>query len=78
MPFFYKKNKIGIFIFIIKNFIMSWKLKEEFIGLVITNCKKSLDKFKPHQIENLPEGILNKYFDQDKPKRKKKDVEAKD
>tara|TARA_R110002020_G_scaffold30994_6_gene97233 strand:- start:180 stop:353 length:174 start_codon:yes stop_codon:yes gene_type:complete len=57
---------------------MSWKLKEEFIGLIITNCKKPLDKFKPHQIENLPEGILNKYFDQDKPKRKKKDVEAKD
>ena len=51
---------------------MAWKLKEEYKGLTIPNFRRPLDSLKQHHIENLNEHIRDRYFEELKPKKKKK------
>ena len=52
---------------------MAWKLKKEWEGKTLDNLKVPLDDLTQKQIEGLREGIRNKLFIQEKPKKKKKD-----
>jgi hypothetical protein len=52
---------------------MAWKLKKEWEGKTLDNLKVPLDDLTQKQIEALREGVRNKLFIQEKPKKKKKD-----
>ena len=52
---------------------MVWKLKKEWEDKSIDSIKIPLNDLTQKQIEGLREGIRNKLFIQEKPKKKKKD-----
>ena len=54
---------------------MAWKLKKEWEGKSIDSLNIPLDDLTQKQIEGLREHIRNNLFIQDKPKKKKKDVQ---
>ena len=53
---------------------MAWKLKKEWEGKSVAHIKVPLNELTPQQILSLSDASLDKYFIQDKPKKKKKDV----
>ena len=52
---------------------MVWKIKKEWEDKSIDSIKIPLNDLTQKQIEGLREGIRNKLFIQEKPKKKKKD-----
>jgi len=63
------------FIFII-NYIMAWKVKDEYKDYKPLNMNLSFGELKPHQVNNLSDNIKEKYFtNTTKLKKKKKVVE---
>jgi hypothetical protein len=52
---------------------MAWKLKKEWEDKSIDSIKIPLNDLTQKQIEGLREGIRNKLFIQEKPKKKEKD-----
>ena len=52
---------------------MAWKLKKEWEGKTLDNLKVPLNDLTQKQIEGLREHFRNKFFVEDKPKKKKKD-----
>jgi len=52
---------------------MAWKLKKEWEGKSIDSIRIPLDDLTQKQINGLREGIRNNLFEQEKPKKKKKD-----
>ncbi len=55
---------------------MAWKLKKEWEGKSIDSLNIPLDDLTQKQIEGLREHIRNSLFIEDKPKKKKKDVQV--
>lgn len=55
---------------------MAWKLKKEWEGKSIDSIRIPLDDLTQKQIKGLREHFRNKFFEQDKPKKKKKDVQV--
>jgi hypothetical protein len=56
---------------------MAWKIKTEYYNVKFANRTYCLGELNQKQINVLPKEILNKYFIEDKPKKKKKDVSSK-
>tara|TARA_R100001594_G_scaffold86134_1_gene120649 strand:- start:3 stop:179 length:177 start_codon:yes stop_codon:yes gene_type:complete len=52
---------------------MAWKLKKEWEGVRITKFKKPLEEFEQQDIKKMNQSLRDRYFIQDKPKKKKKD-----
>jgi hypothetical protein len=52
---------------------MAWKLKKEWEGKSVAHIKVPLNELTPQQILSLSDASLDKYFIEDKPKKKKKD-----
>ena len=52
---------------------MVWKIKKEWEDKSIDSIKIPLNDLTQKQIEALREGVRNKLFIQEKPKKKKKD-----
>lgn len=52
---------------------MAWKLKKEYENKTLNNLKVPLNELSQKQIKGLREHFRNKFFEQDKPKKKKKD-----
>ena len=52
---------------------MAWKLKKEWEGKSIDSIRIPLDDLTQKQINGLRERIRNNLFEQEKPKKKKKD-----
>tara|TARA_R100000773_G_C4171973_1_gene85291 strand:+ start:204 stop:374 length:171 start_codon:yes stop_codon:yes gene_type:complete len=50
---------------------MTWKLKKEFENYGLNGLKKPLNELSQKQIKGLKDKIRNKFFTQDKPKKKK-------
>jgi len=59
------------FIFII-NYIMAWKVKEEYKDYKPLNMNLAYGQLLPHQIENLSDEVKNKYFTNESKSKKKK------
>ena len=55
---------------------MAWKLKKEWEGVRITKFKKPLEEFDSKDIKKLNQALRERYFIEDKPKKKKKDVQV--
>ena len=55
---------------------MAWKLKKEWEGKSIDSIRIPLNDLTQQQIEALNEGVRNNLFIEDKPKKKKKDVQV--
>ena len=51
---------------------MAWKIKTEYYNVKFANRTYCLGELNQKQIKGLPDEILNKYFIEDKPKKKKK------
>tara|TARA_R100000664_G_scaffold23730_1_gene33357 strand:+ start:54 stop:227 length:174 start_codon:yes stop_codon:yes gene_type:complete len=49
---------------------MTWKVKSEHYNVKFPNRTYSLGELNQKQIKALPSEILNKYFTEDKPKKK--------
>ena len=52
---------------------MAWKLKKEWEGARITKFKKPLDEFTQLDVKQMITALRDRYFIEDKPKKKKKD-----
>ena len=52
---------------------MAWKLKKEWKGTRITKFKKPLDEFTEFDIKQMITALRDRYFIEEKPKKKKKD-----
>ena len=52
---------------------MAWKVKKEYEGKSVPNCTYPLNDLTQKQINGLRERIRNNLFEQEKPKKKKKD-----
>tara|TARA_R100000808_G_C2069915_1_gene97876 strand:- start:431 stop:616 length:186 start_codon:yes stop_codon:yes gene_type:complete len=50
---------------------MSYTIKEKYKGFKASNFNLAFDKLKPHQVKNLPQHILDKYFTKIEKKAKK-------
>jgi len=50
---------------------MAWKLKKEYENKTLDNLKVPLNELSQKQIKGLREHFRNKFFEQDKPKKKK-------
>lgn len=61
------------FIFII-NYIMAWKVKDEYKDYKPLNMNLSFGELKPHQVNNLSDNIKEKYFTNTTKSKKKKKV----
>ena len=57
---------------------MAWKLKKEWEGKSIDSLNIPLSDLTQKQIEGLRESVRNSLFIEDKPKKKKKDVDIKE
>lgn len=57
---------------------MAWKLKKEWEGKSIDSIRIPLDDLTQEQIMKLRDDVRNNLFIEDKPKKKKIDVSAKD
>ena len=55
---------------------MAWKLKKEWGGKTLDNLKVPLDDLTQKQIQGLRESVRNNLFIQDKPKKKKNELEG--
>ena len=55
---------------------MAWKLKKEWEGKTLDNLKVPLDDLTQKQIQGLRESVRNNLFIQDKPKKKKNELEG--
>ena len=55
---------------------MAWKVKEQYKDYKPINMNLAYGQLRPHQIDNLSDEVIEKYFEQDttKPKKKKKEV----
>ena len=74
MPLFlYTKKQLCNF-YIYNKDTMAWKLKKEWEGARITKFKKPLDEFTQLDIKQMITALRDRYFIEDKPKKKKKDV----
>ena len=56
---------------------MAWKVKEQYKDYKPINMNLAYGQLKNHQIENLPDEVKEKCFEQDTPKPKKKKKEVK-
>ena len=54
---------------------MAWKLKKEWEGKSIDSIRIPLDDLTQKQINGLRENVRNNLFIEEKPKKKKKDVD---
>ena len=64
-------NNLITFIFII-NYIMAWKVKEQYKDYKPLNMNLAYGDLKPHQLNNLSDEVKEKYFTNNIPKPKKK------
>ncbi len=64
-------NNIMTFIFII-NYIMAWKVKDEYKDYKPTNMNLAYGQLLQHQIENLSDDVKDKYFTNESKSKKKK------
>lgn len=55
---------------------MAWKLKKEYEGKSIDSLNIPLNHLTQKQIEGLNEGVRNGLFIQEKPKKKKNELEG--
>tara|TARA_R100001460_G_scaffold39304_4_gene74093 strand:- start:1566 stop:1733 length:168 start_codon:yes stop_codon:yes gene_type:complete len=55
---------------------MAWKLKKEWEGKTLDALKTPLDELTQKQIKGLKEHIRNNLFIEDKPKKKKNELEG--
>jgi|TARA_R100000084_G_scaffold11136_1_gene3844 hypothetical protein len=55
---------------------MAWKLKKEYENKTLDNLKVPLNQLSQKQIKGLREHFRNKFFEQDKPKQKKNELEG--
>ena len=51
---------------------MAWKVKEQYKDYKPINMNLAYGQLRPHQIDNLSDEVIEKYFEQDTPKPKKK------
>ena len=59
------------FIFII-NYIMAWKVKEEYKDFKPLNMNLAYGELRPHQVNNLSDEVKEKYFTNESKSKKKK------
>jgi len=64
-------NNLITFIFII-NYIMAWKVKEEYKNFKSLNMNLAFGELKPHQVNNLSDEVKEKYFTNESKSKKKK------
>jgi len=55
---------------------MIWKLKKQYENKKLDNIKLPLSELTQKEIKGLREHFRNKFFEQDKPKKVKKDNES--